>query len=110
MAKSRQHIFYALVSFLCPLVTVIGTDAFQSIYYPMPENEPSYVGAMWGIAMGMQMLFNTLFACLVGLAFALTSILFNRRFFSIGTAAFVFNALPLAFALFFVIKSRTVGI
>src|SRR5689334_20944220 len=112
MAKSRRHVLYGIVSFLCPIVAVVATDAYQSVYYPAPDYEPgyAYVGAMWGIAVAVQMLLTTLLGCLVGLAFAAISVLINRRFFSIGTAALAFNALPLAVALFFVIKGMTVGL
>lgn len=114
--RSRKHIIYALVSFACPIVAFFAMDLYQSTINAdfwqslVPGDDSSNTaGAMMAIGELIQMIYSLLLACFIGLIFAILSLRHRRRILSLGTAALIFNGVPLLMLVALVIRGLVNG-
>jgi hypothetical protein len=112
--RSYGHLIYALVSFACPFIAFAIIDIYQSYEYadfweprghPIEDTE-IYADALLAIVIVAQAMLAVAIGSLIGLVFAGLSLKKRLRFFSFGTAAFVFNAIPVGFVVMMYVRGH----
>lgn len=114
--RSRKHIIYALVSFACPIVAFFAMDLYQSTINAdfwqslVPGDDSSNTaGALMGFVEVIQLIYSLLAGCFVGLVFSILSLRNRRRILSLGTAALIFNGVPLLLLVALIIRGLING-
>lgn len=98
-----MHLVYALISVACPFIAFGVVWIYQDYAYrdllPPPgapiDDADKHVAAMMGAVVVVQLIFAIGIGSLVGLVFAGLSLWKRRGFVSFGTAAMLFNLLPI---------------
>lgn len=115
ITQSRRHMVYALVSFACPVVALLIMLGYQSVAHAEDwrridaEVEQSMEGAFLFLGEIILCAYAILLGTLVGIVFAILSLRLKPRVLSLGTAAIVFNSLPFAAVLAFIVRGMTRG-
>ena len=88
----HSHLVYGFISLACPFIAFIVISICQMLYFTdyWHPSESGVIGVITGL--------GTLIGCLVGLVFAILSLKHRTRFSSLGTAALLFNAIPIVVA------------
>ena len=103
--RSHGHLVYALISVACPFIAFAMIDVYQSYEYaefwpphegPMDDADVN-AGALMAFVIVVQLFLAIALGSLVGLIFAGLSLKRRFRLISFGTAALLFNAVPLGF-------------
>jgi hypothetical protein len=103
--RYRSQIF-AIISFACPVIAFLAIDIYQDYAYSdfwqslTPADDASNnAGALMGFVVVVQIVFSIIAGSAVGIVFAAISIWTRRKLASLGTAALIFNSIPLLFFL-----------
>jgi hypothetical protein len=89
---NSPHLRYGLISLACPFIAFIVASiclmlVFTDYWHPI---EKGLIGVLTAL--------GVLIGCLVGMVFAIWSLKHRTRLFSLGTAALLFNAIPIVAA------------
>ena len=101
--SSLAHFIYALISVACPFVAFGIVLLYQDYAYQdfaltpgiSPDDADKNAAAMMGAVVVIELIFAIGIGSLVGLAFAGLSLWKRLRFLSFGTAATLFNLVPI---------------
>jgi len=112
--RSYRHLIYALVSVACPFIALGVISIYQEYAYAdfwRPHEGPIddanvNAGAMMGFVVIVEAILAIGIGSLVGLVFAGLSLKHRARIFSFGTAALIFNMIPIFGVLTIYIRGR----
>jgi hypothetical protein len=113
-SRSHAHLVYALVSIACPFIALGIISIYQEYAYadfwepkPLPLDDADInAGAMMGFVILVEAILAIGVGSLFGLVFAGMSLKRKLRVFSFGTAAFLFNLVPVIGVAIIFIKGR----
>ena len=107
---------YALISVACPFIAYGLISLYQEYAYewfwqlstkPKPLDDADVnAGAMMGVAVLVEAALAVVIGLIIGLVFAALSLKRRPRFISFGTAALIFNLIPLVAVIVFFFSVR----
>lgn len=112
--RSYAHLVYALISIACPFIALGIITVYQeyaySGFWPPPgapvDDADINAGALMGFFIVVQGILAVGVGSLFGLIFAALSLRKRRRILSFGTAALLFNLLPILGIAFIFVRGR----
>jgi hypothetical protein len=103
--RSYADIIYALVSIACPFIALALISIYQAYAYQwfwQLTNQPKRLddadvnaAAIMGFIIVIELILAAMVGCAIGLGFAALSLWKRRHVVSFGTAALLFNTIPL---------------
>lgn len=102
--RSYRHLIYALISVACPFIALGVIAIYHGYAYAeffRPRDRPIddaaiNAGAMMGAVILIEAILSIGLGSVVGLVFGGLSLKYRPKIISFGTAALLFNALPIA--------------